>query len=795
MRSRLLVAFLVVTTVGVLGVAADPAAGATQDSEQRIETDHFVITYEEGMEADAEAVASVADEYYSVLFQRFGQNPKEGRLRVALTSESTLPCGDDNAAGCYDGSDKTIYISEGDPELLYHELVHRYQDVAGIGSPGGQQPLAIGIEGTAEYLSVPSTELAQRATFDFDKDWYFTVRDVDVASEEYAQLALFNEFLLHEYGREAFDVLYEQAWYFPAGGSVAEELEAITGTEFSTVREQFLDQRGQQRQRLSEGPTALPGFTYDPFVVSAGTEVTFDARTPGVIEQLGRSWYPARPSAYEWDFDGDGAVDATGPVITRTIDNPADTTVTLYVTVDGQRRKASQDILSRFVSDGSSPTLAVTDITRGAGLTYPADRNADYRGVVGAQATLNASIVNRGLARTETVTLSLANRTVAEQTVELERDSTTPLTLAHTIPGGLEPGAYDYEITVDGRTSERTVYVRQPALNLDWDSIAVPEGNSALLLAGKVRTGERVRLTVDPTATEFDSQVTERVAFSIGDRTIDEREVTFGPGTEKVTVEFDAPSTPGTYQLGASAVDATSPVKGFSRRLTVVDDVALARVENAAGDCSLAVTEIEFTQIFTADTEQYIWADEVSEINPGDEVTYTIHALRNDNCERRIELPVTVGGEQQTVLEEASGTRQYTFRVTQAFGSPGTYELMVDETVLSEINVTADQTDSEADSEETDSDDTTDQTDSTDEERAGDGSTDETESTEDQTDEQDEENQPTEDTTERSTEPTRENESQSPSSDESGPGFGIGAALAGAGAGGYLLKRERPERE
>lgn len=781
MRTRLLAAVLLVSTVGMLGVVADPVAGSTQDAEQRIETDHFVITYEEGMETDAERIASVADEYYRVLYQRFGQNPREGRIRVAVTSRVSSLCENNNATGCYNGRTKTIYVSDGDLNLFYHELVHRYQDIAGIGSPGGQTPLAIGIEGTAEYLSAPSTELAERATFDFDKDWYFTVRDADVTSTEYAQLALFNEFLLHEYGREAFDVLYQQAWSFPAGGSVAEKLETTTGTEFSTIKEQFLNQRTQQRQRLSEGPTPLPGFTYDPFVVSPGTEVTFDARTPGVIEQLGRSWYPEQPSAYEWDFDGDGAIEATGPVVSQTFDDPANATVTLFVTVDGQRRKASQNILTQFVADGSGPTLAIGDVTRGPGLTYPGDRNADYRGVAGAQATLNVSLVNRGLARTETVTLSLANRTVAEQTVELARESTVGLTLAHTIPGDLDPRSYDYEITVGDQTVERTVYVRQPALSLDWDSIAVPDGNSALLLAGKVRTGERVRLTVDPTATEFDSQVTERVAFNIGDRTIDEREVTFGPGTEKVTVEFDAPSTPGTYQLGGSAVDADSPVQGFSRRLTVVDDVALTRVENAAGDCSLKITEIEFSGVYTADTEQHLGPGEVSEINPGDEVTYLIHALRNDKCEGLPELPVTVGGERLTVLEDAMGTRQYSFSVTQTFGSPGTYELAVNDTVLAEINVSADSAGTKTESVET-----TEQTDATEQTSAtGDTSTDQTE---DQTDGTDEERQRT-GTTVGGPESAQETESEGTSNGTS-PGFGIGVALVGTVAGVYLFSRQ-----
>jgi PGF-CTERM protein len=300
------------------------------------------------------------------------------------------------------------------------------------------------------------------------------------------------------------------------------------------------------------------------------------------------------------------------------------------------------------------------------------------------------------------------------------------------------------------------------------------------LLAGKVRTGERVRLTVDPTATEFDSQVTERVAFSIGDRTIDEREVTFGPRTETVTVEFDAPSTPGTYQLSASAVDADSPVQGFSRRLTVVDDVALARVENAAGDCSLKVTEIEFSGVYTADTEQHLGPGEVSEINPGDEVTYLIHALRNDECEGLPELPVTVGGERLTVLEDAMGTRQYSFSVTQTFGSPGTYDLEVKDTVLTEINVTADSTGTETESVET-----TEQTDSTEEtSTTGDSSTDQTE---DQTGGADEERQRTE-TTEGTPETAQENDSEGNSNGTS-PGFGIGAALVGAVAGVYLFSR------
>ena len=294
----------------VTGISGTAAAQETADSQ--IQTDHFIVTYEEGMREEAQRVASFADEYHNILFQRFGVEPRDERTQVTVTSRSNIPCEKGDINGCYTGPSSGIYLSDDDPDLFYHELVHHYQATAGVNTPG-QQPLEISVEGTATYLQTPDGEIASSASLAFDEDWYFTLRDAD--GEDYDELALFSEYLLHEYGREAFDVLFTTTWYWPGGGSFGDRLAEVTETEYRTIRDGFADQLPQQQRRMERGGTPLPGFTYEPFTVAAGTEVTFDARTPEKIEDLGRSWYPEQPDSYEWDFDDDGDIEATGPVV------------------------------------------------------------------------------------------------------------------------------------------------------------------------------------------------------------------------------------------------------------------------------------------------------------------------------------------------------------------------------------------------------------------------------------------------------------------------------------------------
>ena len=272
MNTRAVTAAVVVGAVlcGMVVVTGTSGAVATQDTaETQIQTDYFVITYEEGMREEAQRVASFADEYHNVLFQRFGVEPRDERTQVTLTSRSNLPCETAGVTGCYRNPPGEIFISDDDPGLFYHELIHHYQAVTGVGTPG-QQPLEISIEGTARYLEKPDEEIASSASFAFDEDWYFTLRDAEGA--DYDELALFSEYLLHEYGREAFDVLFTTTWYWPDGGTFGDRLAEATDTEYRTIREGFADQLRQQQRRMESGGTPLPGFTYDPFTVAPGAE-------------------------------------------------------------------------------------------------------------------------------------------------------------------------------------------------------------------------------------------------------------------------------------------------------------------------------------------------------------------------------------------------------------------------------------------------------------------------------------------------------------------------------------------
>lgn len=788
MNARTLTVAVVVVTalcgmVAVTGLSGE--AAAQESAESQIQTDHFIIMYDEGMREEAQRVASFADEYHDILFQRFGVEPRDERTYVFLTSQSNLPCETADATGCYTNAPGAIYISDDDPGLFYHELVHHHQVVAGVSSPG-QQPLEISIEGTATYLQTPDEEIASTASFSFDKDRYFTLRDAD--GEDYDELALFSEYLLHEYGREAFDVLFTTTWYWPGDGTFGDRLAEATDTEYPTIREGFDDQLRQQQRRMRSGGTPLPGFSYEPFTVSAGTEVTFDARTPEVIEDLGRSWYPEQPDSYEWDFDGDGDIEATGPVVSRTIDDPKNTTVTLFVTVDGKRWKAAQDLLDSSMAPDQTARGPLLEVTGVSGFDAPADRDADFQAVAGQQAALDVNIANRGAPRTETVTVSIDGRPVAQRSLEFAQRTTEQLSLSHAIPRDLEPGVYEYEITVDGQTLERTIYVREPALSLELDSLAVPDGNSELLRTGKVKPGKEIRLTVVPTAHDEEIQLSEAVAFSFGDRETTEREVTFDGDSNPVEISLTAPAETGTYQLRGTAVDDEAPVDGFPRRLTVTDSVGIAQVDSVSGECSLNLTSINLDSVSTADSEEAREPENVSVINPGDEVTYVIKALRNDGCPSTPELPLTVGGEAVTTSEQGWITRQYTFTVTRTFESAGDYEIRAGGTRLSTLTVTADSgddsgTDSGTDGGETEP------------ERESDTNSDsgsESDTTGDPDSESDDTTNPDNSVDAGGSDSGDQNEtSEAPESDASGPGFGIGGAVAALGGATYLLGRRR----
>jgi PKD repeat protein len=98
-------------------------------------------------------------------------------------------------------------------------------------------------------------------------------------------------------------------------------------------------------------PTVEPQFTSTPDSPSVTEAITFDATQTTVSDGTIES--------YEWDFTGDGTVDATGAVVTHTFEQAGSYTVSLTVSVaDG-----SQNTTSESITVGDSQTVVRLDPT------------------------------------------------------------------------------------------------------------------------------------------------------------------------------------------------------------------------------------------------------------------------------------------------------------------------------------------------------------------------------------------------------------------------------------------------
>lgn len=684
-----LVAVCLTLVAAPVGAALPSAVTAQDDVNGPLHTDYFAITYEDGNRAEAERIATFADDYYEILFQRFGVEPVDEKIPIKVVDD--VDCELDDAEGCYkSGVKATIYVTSDSRRVFYHELTHRFQAKAmeggtWINPPGAIDKHEVFVEGTARYLDAPTDDIAASASFRAE-DVPMTTKDA--AGGEYADLALFAEFVLHEYGRKGFDMLYTR--------SDPREVASLSDGDYSELIEEFYDQLPQQEARMADGGAPLPGFTYDPFLPEPGSEVTFDARTPSAIERLGRSWYDGEAESYEWDFDSDGEIDATGPTVTRTIADPANATVTLYVTVDGERRKAEQDLLDSSMGldrTAVEPVFEVTDLARGTGLDYEPDREADDRAVAGERVSLNVTVENRGITGTERVEVLFGDRRVADRKLGLVRGETRRLTVDHAVPSDLEPGTYDYRVRIGNRTWNRTVYVERARLAVSWDSISVPNGTEGWLRDAMVKPGKRMTITAEATANDGNLAVNETVRLYFGDEVVGEKTVEFGSGTSHVTFEFTVPPEVGTHRIRATilANDTTASVAGFDRRIEVKEQVGIAEAtaRSSAGQCTVTVTSASVESVYKADESE--WRDErnVTEIEPGDDVSLAINALRNPDCGDVSKLPVEIDGESATAREKNWGTRQYYFELTRDFDEPGEYEVRAGGTVLVTIDVTS----------------------------------------------------------------------------------------------------------
>lgn len=443
----------------------EPTVESAPQDEPVIETEYARIEYHQDYEAEAERIAAVVDDHYEQLHQLFSLYPPEERIEVRIAPEDETPC---DTTGCI-GPLGAVYLSSGSRSLLHHELVHVIQlrehwSVTNWLTPPEPAEGAL-IEGTAEYLATPSASLARRARFDPAAINLTTHPD---GSSEYAERALFVEFVLADYGRDAFDALYVE-------GDVA-GLEAATGTDYEALRAEFEDQLDDQRERLRDGGAVLPAFTYDPVLVTPGEAVTFDARTPSTVAAFDREWYPEDPDAVAWDLTGDGTVDATGPTVAHTFDDAGPHDVTLFVTVDGEEHVATQRVLTTV-----QPAIRLVDADLPSRL-----ENDDI--------AVEATVHNPGQRpASTTATYAVDGGTVIERTVDLAPGERRTIDLRGGVPADLEDGTYDHAVTVGDASVEATITVDRVADGADETSPA--EGASDATENGTASSDSSARET------------------------------------------------------------------------------------------------------------------------------------------------------------------------------------------------------------------------------------------------------------------------------------------------------------
>ncbi|MFP8955520.1 hypothetical protein ACLI4Y_02240 [Natrialbaceae archaeon A-CW3] len=407
--------------------APDPADGEVADDGE-LETDYFLISYHEEYAAEAETIAAVADDHYVVLHQKFGLESPAGKTQIIVGPRENQPC---DAVGCVDPLNR-VWVTSDSRSLLHHELVHTIQlrehwsPLNQLSAPDPGEGMFI--EGTAKYLDASAAQLERSARFDPDAIELTTYPE---GSTEYAERALFVEFVLETYGREAFDALYLE-------GS-ATGLEAATGDSYETLQADFYAQLDAQQQRLHDGGAPLPAFTYDPIEPEPGQEITLDARTPDPVAATDRTWYPTEPDEFAWDLTGDGEVDATGP--TATLEVPTDGSwpaeVTLLVDIDGETHAATQ----RIVLSGE-PSVEFVD-------TVVPDQFE-----IGQTMSATVTVVNDDpRPASETIELVIGDERIAFTTVELAPGEEQTIELRGTVPE-LEAGTYSVQIAGSNADAE-----------------------------------------------------------------------------------------------------------------------------------------------------------------------------------------------------------------------------------------------------------------------------------------------------------------------------------------------------
>lgn len=606
----------VLTVGGYIG----PVDGERQ-SVGTIETEHFEIHYHEGYEDEAESIASYADSYFELPYQKFSVEPPTERTSVVVGSLDDLRCDGTGVEGCYvSGVSPAIEVTSDDPHLFYHEAIHRFQaDAIGSGNfinpPGAVPKPEVIVEGTTRYLERPAESISAQAQFSQNQ---IDLTTTDASLAEYDELALFTEYVLDEYGREGIDSLYT--------GVYPDDLETVAGKNVDEIHDDFFSQLQSQQQRMNDGGAVFPAFTYEPFVITPSDEVTFDATTPDPLEALDRSWYPDEPTAYEWDLTGDGEIDKTGAIVTAT--EPAEE-VTLFVTVDGETHEVTQELL-RFESD-----LTVIESTL-----------EDDSIQEGESTELTTTLTNDGdIEGEKELKLKRDGNTIETKRVSVQPDSERSVTMDVT---GEEVGTYEITLNND-QVSELAVVEPAEVSVVDIVPVdtQVEQGNSAEVQITLENTGPTVG--EKSFTLEFDG-----VSISYGPFTVAPNE------TYTDILPLSSPDV-GTYDLTRDGKQLAE-ITIYDQSAISVVDTELSTTEIPPGEPLLIEATVENSgevtveQDITIELSETVLENRSVTLPPGEQKILEFEHEFDHDADHVTEKQLTVGDgtPKQVIVENAS---------------------------------------------------------------------------------------------------------------------------------------------
>ncbi|MBX0324010.1 PKD domain-containing protein [Halomicroarcula sp. F13] len=334
----------------------------------------------------------------------------------------------------------------------------------------------------------------------------------------------------------------------------------------------------------NEFPTA--SFTYSPTNPTTGEVVSFDASGSGDDGNI---------VSYEWDFDGDGTVDATGETVTNIFGSTGDHTVRLSVTDDDGASDVTSQVVTVTSGGGGPPSVTSATFSDADGNITDAEANSNARRTV----TLRFN---------QTMDTGLAPKTTYENVTESSAKVVTGGWVdATTYEQTLEFADNDVDTLVTlevsrAESDDGTPMETERPLTFTIDTRSPGDPNSVRIDTPRINASNQN--AVDATLVNPDSLDGDEVAVlsivntSIGDSVTFEEQITTNGGDETTFTGIDVSGLPEGYVSARGYVrDDVGNTGGTvtndqTRKDTVPPDIVLRDIRAFANNDTVTIAEV-----------------------------------------------------------------------------------------------------------------------------------------------------------------------------------------------------------